>query len=251
MVPSIFPRVLCNSAQLDAYRPWLRLWRRQGTSGTSRRRTRLARKKQPPWFVWRKRLTSLSLKLLRLAQGANRNLAHWPRGAHASVIRSRTQSVKEAWGRSSRMKPSATRSSTLLGRPGTAQYEQWNDVLANRDDNELDRLVFKSSILSFAGSFFGCMMLYDWTAPVVVVPPFLLSCIFFWCAHLAAMSTPLFFAGNWSLTTQNSHGATINQRNQQLLGWFTADVSLGHITKPDKSYLIWPISMAHILGQCE
>ena len=118
MVPSIFPRVLCNSAQLDAYRPWLRLWRRQGTSGTSRRRTRLARKKQPPWFVWRKRLTSLSLKLLRLAQGANRNLAHWPRGAHASVIRSRTQSVKEAWGRSSRMKPSATRSSTLLGRPG-------------------------------------------------------------------------------------------------------------------------------------
>ena len=94
MMPSIFPRVLCNSAQLDAYRPWLRLWRRQKTSGTSRRRTRLARKKQPPWFVWRKRLTSLSLKS------------------------SRTQSVKEAWGRSSRMKPSAKRSSTLLGRPG-------------------------------------------------------------------------------------------------------------------------------------
>ena len=38
---------------------------------------------------------------------------------------------------------------------GTGQYEQWNDVLANRDDNELDTtLVFESSILSFAGSFF-------------------------------------------------------------------------------------------------
>ena len=41
---------------------------------------------------------------------------------------------------------------------GTAQYEQWNDVLANQDDNELDTtLVFESSILSFAATF----LLYD------------------------------------------------------------------------------------------